>query len=258
MNTQQALELCTVKGNTIHPPQVQLDRESYMALKSALVKSGGMWKGGKIAGFVFSHDPTDILERLRGGDKIDLKKENQFFPTPAHVADLMTSILELEQGVSIMEPSAGSGSLMDAVLRLMPDSTIFFIEKNPLMNPVLTDKFDKMERVFRLNPENDDFISLESEPVFDRIIANPPFTKNQDIDHIYKMFSCLKPGGVMVTLASNHWRTSGNGKEAAFRAWLEAYNAQIKDIDAGEFKESGTQIALCMLKIRKAPLRLIQ
>ena len=38
---------------------------------------------------------------------------------------------------------------------------------------------------------------------YDRIIANPPFTKNQDIDHVMQMWNFLKPGGRIVSIMSN-------------------------------------------------------
>jgi len=122
----------------------------------------------------------------------------------------------------------------------------------------LNKKFDKHPRLFFLHPPEDDFLQLESGEVFDRIIANPPFAKNQDIEHINKMYRILKPGGIIVTLASNHWKTSTNARETEFRTWIEYINAEITDLPAGTFKESGTEIATCMLKIKKPPLRMIR
>lgn len=85
----------------------------------------------------------------------------------------------------------------------------------------------------------------------DRKIANPPFSKNQDIDHIRKMYECLKVGGRIVTIASKHWQISTNKKEAAFSEWLDKLDAEIIDVEAGEFKESGTSIATCIIVIDK-------
>lgn len=99
----------------------------------------------------------------------------------------------------------------------------------------------------------DDFLALSAEynNSFDRIIANPPFSKNQDIDHIYKMYDVLADGGRIVTIASKHWQHSSKNKEKAFREWLDSVGAEIEDVGAGEFKESGTNVATVIIVIDK-------
>jgi len=83
-------------------------------------------------------------------------------------------------------------------------------------------------------------------------IANPPFAKNQDIDHIYNMWEVLKPGGKIVTIASKHWLLSSNKKETAFKAWLyDVVEADINTVEAGAFEESGTKIETVLIEINK-------
>ena len=78
---------------------------------------------------------------------------------------------------------------------------------------------------------------------FNAIIANPPFSKNQDIDHVMAMYECLAPvGSRLVSVTSTHWERCLGKKEAAFRRFLEDVGAEIYDIEAGTFAESGTQV----------------
>jgi type I restriction-modification system DNA methylase subunit len=86
---------------------------------------------------------------------------------------------------------------------------------------------------------------------FDRVVANPPFSKNQDIEHIYKMFEVCRQGGKIVTIASKHWQHSTGKKETAFKQWLEDLNADVIEVPSGEFAESGTKIATCIIIINK-------
>lgn len=65
------------------------------------------------------------------------------------------------------------------------------------------------------------------------------------------MFRCLKSGGRIVTIMSKHWNTSTNKKETEFREWLDTQNHFIEDVDAGAFKESGTNIATQIVVINK-------
>ena len=52
-----------------------------------------------------------------------------------------------------------------------------------------------------------------------------------------------------VCVMSKHWQFSKNKKETEFREFLEKKQAKIIDIEAGTFKESGTNIAACIVII---------
>jgi 16S rRNA G1207 methylase RsmC len=88
---------------------------------------------------------------------------------------------------------------------------------------------------------------------FDRIIANPPFTNNQDVDHIMKMYTeHLATGGEMVAFASQSWLLGSQKKQVAFREFLDSVGASVEDLDEAEFKDSGTSVKTTMIHICKA------
>ena len=60
METLEILKNSKVEGNIIKLPQGQLDRQQYLEVKKKLELIGGKWKGGKVMGFVFEEDPTDL------------------------------------------------------------------------------------------------------------------------------------------------------------------------------------------------------
>jgi 16S rRNA G1207 methylase RsmC len=99
---------------------------------------------------------------------------------------------------------------------------------------------------------NDDFLNLESS-CFDLIIANPPFTNNQDIDHVRKMYSVLDDGGRMIVITSVFWVHGSQKKQQEFKKWL--YNdvnlVHEETLPAGTFKQSGTIIETMLLVIDK-------
>ena len=68
MDKMTALKACTVENNVVKLPDVQLDRKVYLEVKKALELIGGKWKGGKVFGFVFSSDPTELLEQITNGE----------------------------------------------------------------------------------------------------------------------------------------------------------------------------------------------
>lgn len=244
------LKECTVNGNVIYLPTVRLDRKLYQEVANALELIGGKWKGGKVMGFVFPHDPTELLQTIANGEKKNLKKEFQFFATPARLARQLAVLADLQQTDTVFEPSAGQGAIIKAIREIGFTGVIHYCELMPV-NQIFCYKLDNVNFVKDDFLKLDDLIKTKPVGMFDKIIANPPFAKNQDIDHIHAMYKHLKPGGRMVTLSSPHWQICDNKKEKAFREWLDSLDAEITPIDAGEFKESGTAIATVMIIINK-------
>lgn len=105
------------------------------------------------------------------------------------------------------------------------------------------------------NVIGNDFMKAPVQPVYDLIIANPPFTKNQDIQHITKMYEMLAPNGQLITLASPSWTFNESIAHTAFKNFIEEEcdmgRASWEELAAGEFKESGTNIRTTLIYMRK-------
>lgn len=243
-----ALNNCTVIDEVVKLGPIQLERKIYTEVKDALEGIGGKWKGGKVLGFVFTHDPSDLLIELKGGNKINLKKDFQFFGTPASLCDKLVEMSDIQPGLRVLEPEAGQGAIIEAIRRKTIFLTIDYYELMLQNADIIKQKFNMIETVQFVG---NDFLEAPTTYTYDRIIANPPFSKNQDIDHIYKMYELLRENGIITTIASKHWQSSSNKKELQFRNWLKEVNATIEDVDGGEFKESGTMVATCIIRIKK-------
>jgi hypothetical protein len=246
MNKTEILQKCTVDGNIIRLPEGQLDRKLYQEVAKALNLIGGAWKGGKVMGFVFPNDPTELLEQIANGESRNLKKEFQFFATPDDVSDwIVNRFMCLVADFKVLEPSAGQGSIIKAIQRFIPELNVDYCELMDVNRTFLS----KIPNTTFLQ---DDFLTLTGkENYYDLIVANPPFSKNQDIDHIRKMYECLNEGGSIISIASAHWQLSNNKKETEFRNWLEVLNAEIHEIPKGTFKESGTMVSSVLIVIDK-------
>jgi len=245
MNKQEILLACKVEGTVIKLPSVQLERKLYQEVAKALELIGGKWKGGKVAGFEFPEDPTDLLAQIANGDSRNLKKEYQFFETPADIADWLVHLAEVKASHYILEPSAGQGAIIKAIQRVLPKKAVAYCELMPLNKCFI-------ERIPKVVELSADFFDQDKTNSFDRIIANPPFSKNQDVDHVLKMYQCLKPGGRLVSIMSKHWQHCNNRKETEFRKWLVSVKAKTHTIPAGKFKSSGTMIETIAVVINKS------
>jgi len=248
MTTQEILKQCTVEGNNVKLPDVQLDRDLYLDVKKSLELIGGKWTGGKTQAFVFEQDPAELLQQLANGEQRNLKKEFQFFATPKEVALLMASKLaaDIKPGIKILEPSAGDGALIKAVQGFVSFPVEF--DCYELMDLNRT-KLQKIKGATLLG--NDFLKQCRVENYYDVIIANPPFSYNQDILHFAKMYEALKPGGAMCCLTSNSWTFGSKAMQIAFKSWLHILAAEITEIPAGEFKSSGTAVGVQMITVYK-------
>src|SRR5690606_12977352 len=83
-----------------------------------------------------------------------------------------------------------------------------------------------------------DFLELPTDEKYDRIVMNPPFSKNQDIDHVSHAYSMLKPGGRIVAIVSSMAGERSDGKNKAFRDFLNAIAADEQALPDGAFKSS--------------------
>jgi len=240
-----SLKKCTVSGNVVSlPPISSGPLLNYPDVKKALINAGGKYVKNT---FVFPADAQPYIDRLTGGESVNIKKEFQFFGTPDALADKLVEMADIVSwGCLILEPSAGQGAIVKAIKRKTGvNATIHCCE--------LMKENQEFLKKIEVPIISNDFLLLDESHnnAYDYVVANPPFNRNQDIDHIRKMYEVLKPGGIMVSVASKHWKHSSNKKETAFREWLDEVGAEIEDVDAGAFKESGTGIATVIIKIRK-------
>ncbi len=242
------LQQCTITpGNVIKLPNFDLGAD-YPAVKKKLEEIGGKWKGGKVFGFVYQADPAAHLARLQKGENINLAKDYQFFGTSDKWANTVVELASIEDHMIVLEPEAGQGAIIKAIYRKHASDhiDIDYCELMPYNKEILHKLVDH-RTIFIA----DDFLKIPEQEQYDRIVANPPFGNNQDIDHIYKMWKCLKPGGRIVTFCSRHYQISSNKKEIEFREWLNKINITIRNVPAKAFQRAGTSIDCLIFVIDK-------
>lgn len=237
---EKILQNCQWNGEVLTLPQVQFNKKAYLEAKKWIEETGGSWNTSK-QGFTWEIDASRVVGILLQGKRCNLQQEFQFFATPAKIADLAVSkFTSLSADMTILEPSAGRGALVEAVRRRCPSAIVDCYELMPENVPFL-------EKVEGAHIVGTDFTKAEGK--WQRIIANPPFSGNQDIDHVYMMYDHLQIDGEMSVITSQHWKFAQDNKCQYFRRWLEDNNADITDIDGGAFKESGTSIKTSLIHI---------
>lgn len=242
-SVEEILKHCTLEGNVMKLPNVQFNKKSYLEAKKWIEEAGGSWQGGKLQGFTFPFDPNRVFSILHDGKRCNLQQEYQFFETPASIADWLVMLAGGIDGKdNVLEPSAGRGAIIKAIHRACPEVVVDCFELMP-ENKEFLSAFPKVNIV------GDEFNDTGKR--YSKIIANPPFSNNQDIKHVQLMYQCLEPKGTLVAITSRHWLFATERVCQDFRAWLGEVHGEQFEIKEGEFKESGTSIATMAIKIIK-------
>lgn len=76
-----------------------------------------------------------------------------------------------------------------------------------------------------------------SDSGYDRILMNPPFSKQRDIDHVKHAYDLLKPGGRIVAVMSEGSFFRSNKKATAFREWMDELGATSERLPEGSFND---------------------
>ena len=227
----------------------QLTREEYNEVNKVLVALGGKWNRGA-RGHVFETAAAPILAAALGGQKIVSRKQDlQLFETPAALADEMAARLSVEG--SILEPSAGNGALVDAVLRRSLENVVIHaweIDERCVEN--MRRKYAGRDDV---EIQHGEFLDRLHGPQFHAVLMNPPFSKGRDIQHVLHAWTLLLPRGVLAAITSPGWTFRADKKHSAFRTWVKSLGdrAEVTELPAGTFAKSGTQVAARLLVIRK-------
>lgn len=237
-----------IEGNTAYITE-QLDRDTYVRLNKALEALGGKWNRSA-RGHVFPGDPSEkIAEALQAGQAVDIKKSFEFFETPPAVANLMIDRAGIfGDHVSnmhnyVLEPSAGHGAIADVIRAYVPISSIHVIEIEPSNRQVLKEKGYKLV--------GKDFMKYrKKKPLYDRIVMNPPFSKQQDIDHVLHAWKFLRPRGRLVSVMAGGTEYRQNKKAVAFQKLVEEHGF-IEPLPQGSFEESGTGVNTVLVTLDK-------
>ena len=222
-----------IVDNKLYLPEGQLDRKLYLDVNKVLTAIKGKWNRSAKA-HIFPECPIDIIENiLQTGEYTDEKKEYQIFETPVWLAEKLIEMADIHEGETILEPSAGRGR----IAALIPGCDC--IELNTDNSRYLT---DNGYRVIW-----DDFMDFEVPRDYDIIVANPPFTKQQDIDHVNKMMDIANRRVVSIMSASVLWRN--NKKTIEFRNRVESLGGIFEELPDSTFAESGTLVKTCIVSV---------
>lgn len=190
---------------------------------------------------------AQMREQLREGIKV--VSAPQLFPTPAELAERVVDLAGIMDGDRVLEPSAGTGRLIDALRATGKSMHIVAVEVNLSLSRMLAENYqDKPTDV----PQEVEVITADFlEPLaigsFDVVVMNPPFENASDIKHIQQAMKYLKPGGRLVSICAN-----GPRQNAILKPLAEDSGGEWEDLPPDTFKSEGTSVRTALLSIIKS------
>ncbi len=233
-----------IDGQLLRLPEGQLERSLYAAVDKVIKMLGGKWDRRQ-GGHAFPFDPTTkVAAALDDGKVVSRQQKLQLFETPQALASELVAKLGNIKGKTVLEPSAGRGRIVAELMKAGPGE-VLCVEIDEDNGNVLVDLGCFPVIVADFLDQKVDALSC------DAVAMNPPFTRNQDIKHVRHAFDCLRLGGRLCAIVSEHGFIGNERECTEWRNWLKSLNAEIDIIPAGTFKESGTSIQTRMVVIDK-------
>jgi predicted RNA methylase len=240
---QQLMAVAIIEGKVVRFER-KFDRATYLMVDEAMQAIGGKWNK-KEQGHVFPSDPSDLIEAIVESGTFERQKTDNFgfFPTPPDLVREMLHKAGVTPGARVFEPNAGNGAIAELAAEIVGYGNVVTLELQETNAAILRKK--------GFNPIVGDFLAYESDERFHFVLMNPPFAKQQDINHVMHAWKFLAQGGRMIAIMSASVKFRENAKTSEFRAFLESHGGVITDNPAGAFKSSGTGVSTVTIAIDK-------
>lgn len=223
----------------------QLDPKLYRAVNKVVEAAGGKWNR-KAGCHVFDGDAGEAIEQVILSGGVGRKQELGQFDTPPEIAARVVSLAEIEPGMRVLEPSAGIGCL--ALPALRAGAQVLAVEIDQKRSLRLVSELTGHDAMV-LEGDFLTFAAAGQIGIFDRVVMNPPFARQADIDHVMAAERRLKPGGVLVAVMSAGIGFRTNSKTFFFRQWLAERGDIVDHLAADAFRPSGTSVSACIVKL---------
>lgn len=220
-----------------------LDKKVYREVATALETLGAKWTRG-VQGFVYPpmiEGMAGLISDVADSGTFEPLTSGDYFPTPEPVARAAVLAADVREGHRILEPSAGDGALVRAIMLHLDEQGVDYdlcaVERR-------LDLFNRLN-CLAIGAHMGDFLEYEPSQPFDRVVMNPPFSKGQAVLHVRHAMTLLRPGGRLVAILPSSIRFRQDPRHAELRAMFEEYGS-IEDLPRGSFKVSGTMVNTCL------------
>jgi len=239
-DVQKIISEATIDGNTVKLICGQINRELYVRVDEVLKRLWGKWNGRKKV-HEFGFDPTELIRNYLETGNMPPKNEIAYFPTPEIILDDIRTMIDY--GQKFLEPSAGQGAIVEAILKEFPEAEVDCVEYLKINAEILKKK--------GYNTKHMDFLEVQPKEIYDYVVMNPPFSvpgdKKAFMTHLYHAMKFLKSYGKTICIMPTGWLWQTDKQTLEFKDFVSSHNGSIQKYETGTFKDAGTMIKTCMV-----------
>lgn len=175
-----------------------------------------------------------------------------FYPTPERIINQMLEGLDYRYINTILEPSAGSGNIVNTLKRIEEQENKWSRKFEFDIDCIEYDR--NLRAILKENNHRvvyDDFLAYETMKTYDLIIMNPPFSNG--CKHLLKALEMQKRNGgaVICILNAETLRNQCSNERITLSKELEEYGAEIKYIEDAFFDaERKTSVEIALIKVK--------
>ncbi|WP_216912982.1 class I SAM-dependent methyltransferase [Nocardia noduli] len=252
---REILAEARIEGRNLYLPQ-QLSTADYQKVDRVLEAMGGKWNR-RARAHVFPDDPSQIIEAAlaRGSTpNTDRKVLEAYWATPEPlarhlVAGQHSGIAALPPGARVLEPSAGDGALVRAILATNPGVEVTAVEPDRARAACI----DYDPRITIVIDGFEEFAATATSR-YAAVVMNPPFAlpgrPTVWMDHLHTAWDLLDDGGQLLALAPNGYTYRNHRDYRAMREFITAHGGH-EPLPAGAFAASGTDTDTVLLHARR-------
>lgn len=232
----EILKTASITDNILFLNNGMLDRKLYLKTNKIIESLGGLWNRNK-KGHVFEEDPTFLINDVLKNGYYEDQDNFNYYPTPKEIVLKLIAYANLEKNHTILEPSAGQGHILDELKNYNISCGELLLKNKEIL------KSKGYDLLF------EDFLKYNDKH-FDRIIMNPPFKNQLDIDHVNHAYSLLNKNGRLVSIMSNGVTFRDNNKTKIFRELIKACGT-LEELPQKSFFTSGTCVNTVIVILNK-------
>lgn len=246
-NILAALRAATTDGPRLLLAGPRMTPKQYQRVNDVIEGAGGWWD--KAAGaHVFPGDAAEAIAPVLASGHVttirEARQTSQYFPTPPAVVSRLLDLAAVEPGMVVLEPSAGRGAIAYPLAAAGAHVDCYELDEDNYRH-LLDHRPDDAPHI---GVTQADFLAVPPNPIYDRVVMNPPFTKGADVQHVRHALRFLKPSGLLVAVMS--WGvTCGGGEAARFRGLVEQRGGSVESVPSGAFAAAGTDVDTILVTI---------
>ncbi|GGZ73153.1 class I SAM-dependent methyltransferase [Streptomyces echinoruber] len=235
-----------IADNRVQIP-FQLDPARYEQVKKVLREIGGRWDGRKtVRAHVFPFPVEEFMRACLAAREFPSRYEQGWYPTPTRVVDEMLAHAGIREGMRVLEPSAGTGSIVGPATEC--GAVVDCVEIDERRVHVLREQ-GAARRV--VHADFLDLDPLDSPHGYQRVLMNPPFSTA--VRHVKHALGFLDDDGTLIAVMPETVMWHSDRATAEFRELVARAGGTFAPLPEEAFAPSGVRVRTVLLVVDAEP-----